>query len=87
MYNIDEFTIPYGVTKIRDSVFHTSSLKGVVIPDSVTEIGDRAFDWNGLENITVDKDNPAYKSVNGNLYTNNINHFDKLLTFLQHGAY
>ena len=55
--------------KKRYAAFFENNIKSVAIPKSVIYIGDRAFDWNGLESITVDKDNPAYKSVNGNLYT------------------
>ena len=46
------------------------SLKSVIIPDSVTTIGEYAFnECTRLESITVDEDNTAYKSIDGNLYT------------------
>jgi hypothetical protein len=41
-----------------------------VIGDSVTSIGDGAFEYcTSLTSITVDLDNAAYKSIDGNLYT------------------
>ena len=42
----------------------------LVIPDGVTSIGDYAFyNCSSLTSVTVDEDNEAYKSIDGNLYT------------------
>ena len=52
---LTEFTVPEGVTKIRNCAFYAcSSLTGITIPDSVTKIGDSAFyDCSNLTGITI----------------------------------
>jgi hypothetical protein len=47
------YTIPNGVTTIRDGAFHYSNLTGVTIPNSVTGIGEHAFAGSGLTGITI----------------------------------
>lgn len=58
------------VTKIDDSAFFLcGSLISVTIPDTVTTIADSPFNaCVKLTNITVAQNNPAYKSIDGNLY-------------------
>lgn len=53
--SVTDVTIPYGVTSIGWSAFHSvNKLKSVNIPDSVTKISRYAFDaCNGLESITI----------------------------------
>ena len=53
--NINEYTIPDGVTKISGSVFaNYNNLKSITIPEGVTEIGKGAFaGCSGLTNITI----------------------------------
>ena len=54
-YNIKEFVIPDGVTKISDEAFFgCTELESVVIPDSVTSIGEDAFAWcDSLTSIVI----------------------------------
>ena len=62
-------TIPESVTSIGDGAFAYTSLTNVTIPNSVTNIGASPFaDCTGLTTITVDQQNPAYRSVNGVLF-------------------
>ena len=53
--NINEYTIPDGITKISGSVFaNYNNLKSITIPEGVTEIGKGAFaGCSGLTNITI----------------------------------
>ena len=59
------------ITKIAEDAFaNCDSLKCIVISGSITEIGDYAFCLcYGLTKIEVSKNNTAYKSIDGNLYT------------------
>ena len=54
-YNIKEFTVPEGVTEIKENAFYDcDSLTSVTIPDSVTTIGDGAFSaCISLESVTI----------------------------------
>ena len=45
------------------------ALDHITIPASVTSIGEFAFGGTELESIDVDEQNPAYLSIDGNLYT------------------
>ena len=64
-------TIGNGVTGIGDRAFaYCDNLTIVMIGDSVISIGRAAFDdCTVLASITVDKNNPYYKSVDGNIYS------------------
>ena len=66
---IKNIIIPDGITTIDEDAFYGCSLASVVIGKSVTSIGSGAFCCDNLMFITVDEDNPYYKSVNGDLYT------------------
>ena len=59
------------VTEIGESAFYDcDNLTSIVIGRGVTFIGVGAFtNRNTLTNITVDENNTAYKSIDGNLYT------------------
>ncbi len=66
---VKDLVIPDGVTNIPSYAFSCENLTSVVIPDSVTSIGDWAFyRCYSLTSITVDENNTAYKSIDGNLY-------------------
>ena len=69
--SLTNVTIGNGVTSIgSDAFYFCTSLTNLTIPDSVTSIGYRAFyACTSLSNINVDKNNPNYKSIDGNLYT------------------
>ncbi len=65
------YAIPSGVTSIRDGAFSGhSELTDVTIHAGVTDIEIYAFGFSlSLRNITVDAGNPAYKDVDGVLFT------------------
>ena len=65
-----EVTIPDTVTNIGQGAFwECKGLTKVLIPASVTSISDSAFyDCTSLTRFKVDADNPAYRSLNGDLY-------------------
>ncbi|MBR2742310.1 MAG: leucine-rich repeat protein [Clostridia bacterium] len=68
---ITSLSIPSSVTKIGKYAFEQCrGLTSLIIPKSVTDIGGGAFRkcWN-LTSITVDKDNAAYVSTDGVLFT------------------
>lgn len=66
--------IPNSVTMIgRGAFYWCDALTSMTIPSSVTEIGDYAFsECDNLKDITVDNANPNYASVEGVLYSKNI---------------
>lgn len=63
----------YPVRRIYSSAFSGNAAKNITsitIPDSITEIDSDAFQHcSSLVNIKVSKDNPNFKSINGNLYS------------------
>ena len=69
--SLTSVTIPDSVTSIGGYAFWgCNSLKSITIPSSVTKIGNGAFrGCSGLISIKVDKNNPKYKDIDGNLYT------------------
>ena len=66
--------ISNSVTEIGNYAFYDcTGLTTIEIPNNVTTIGEHVFDGcTGLMSIDVDKDNPAYASVDGILYNKNI---------------
>ena len=68
--SLAEVTIPKGVASIGDGAFYGCfALTEVTIPASVVSIGYIAFEkCTALTGFTVDKDNPAYKDVDGVLF-------------------
>ena len=69
--NLTSVEIGKGVTNIGTFAFEDcASLTNITIPESVAYIDSSAFDnCTKLSNITVDQNNPAYQSIDGNLYT------------------
>ena len=55
MYRVSDFTVPFWVTSIDDSMFEgCTSLENITIPDGVTHIGKSAFDGCiNLKKITI----------------------------------
>lgn len=70
-FNVKIITIPDSVTTIEGSAFnHCYSLITINIPASVTSIPSGFLeDCSSLTNIEVDKNNPNYMSIDGNLYS------------------
>ena len=68
---LTDVNIPDSVTTIGSHAFSSCTfLTEIHIPESVTSIGKHAFSYDKrLKRITVDEDNAAYKSIDGNLYT------------------
>lgn len=71
---LESVVISEGITAIGAGAFAGCvSLEEINIPAGVAEIGEGAFDGCvNLSNITVDENNTAFKSVDGNLYDFNI---------------
>ena len=67
------FSVPAGVKAIRSCAFMgCKNLKRVEIPDTVTELNAESFmGCFYLESITVSGSSPAFKSIDGNLYSKN----------------
>lgn len=68
--SLNDMTIPDGVITIGENVFFSCNRLGsITIPKSVTSIGEEAFNYCiSLNSINVDKNNPKYLSVDGNLF-------------------
>lgn len=67
---ITSITIPTSVTRIGYGCFIFALLpSAITIPASVTEVEPLAFAANGLTTINVDTNNPAYRGINGMLFS------------------
>lgn len=63
-------SIPNSVTVVEENAFWgCHELRGVTVAESVTSIGKNAFYGKKLHTIEVHENNPAYQSIDGNLYT------------------
>ncbi len=71
--DLEEVTIPSGVTSIGNNAFQGClGLNSVTIPSTVTSIGDVPFDFCGsLTSITVNSSNRDYSSSSGVLFNKN----------------
>ena len=78
--NIKEITIPNEVETIGDGAFGATALKTLFIPESV-KYCDHLFDFQSLNEITVDKNNKNYYSKDGCLFRK----FDNVLLLYPHG--
>ena len=69
--NLTNVTIGNSVTTISNEAFYNCpKLTSVTLPSSVTAIGKWAFAvCTNLTSIVVDKNNTAYQSIDGNLYS------------------
>ncbi|MBQ2915032.1 MAG: leucine-rich repeat protein [Clostridia bacterium] len=69
--HLTNIILPNSVTGIGGDAFNRcENLESITIPSSVTSIGVGAFrDCYSLTAIIVDKDNPNYQSIDGNLYS------------------
>ena len=71
--NLTNITLVNGITSIQDSAFSESGLTSITIPNSVTNIGVMAFNYcTSLIAINVDTNNPAFSSMAGVLFNNNL---------------
>ena len=69
--SLSSVTVADGVTSFGNDAFSAcTSLAEITIPATLTTLGDCPFyGCTSLADINVDNNNPAYKSVDGNLYT------------------
>jgi hypothetical protein len=67
---LEEITFGSGLSEIGEYAFNITQLKSVNIGAGVTTIGEGAFcQTKSLSAIEVAEDNPAYRAIDGNLYT------------------
>ena len=65
VYGLKSITVPSNIKEIDSSTFSMCrDLENVVISAGVESIHSRAFDGAGLKTITVEDDNPVYRSEN-----------------------
>ncbi len=68
--SIEKLTINGGESVPKNSFKNFQSLKTLVLGESVTSVNDWAFyNCSSLSEINVSKDNPAYRTIDGNLYS------------------
>ena len=70
-FALEQINLPSGITTIDEYAFEACKLVTALnIPASLTNIESNAFQrCYSLTKYTVDKDNPIYKSVDGNIYS------------------
>ncbi len=67
--SLSEIKLPGSLQKIGNRVFTGTPIKRISIPAATVSIGDGVFmGCTALEAITVDSNNPNYKSIDGTLY-------------------
>ena len=72
--NLNKITLPASLEQLDCAAIGSVMLKTIHIPAKVKIIGSGTFmDCVGLENITVDENNPYYTAVDGVLYTKSMN--------------
>ena len=52
---IESFTIPTGITVLKNKTFSRTYIKEITIPDTVTELGEGVFEASSLTKITLSK--------------------------------
>ncbi len=71
--SLESVQLPSALMFIGDLAFkNCSSLKSVFVPQGVQKIGQDAFKYSGLQEICVHEDNIHFCSVDGVLYTKNM---------------
>ena len=72
--HLNKITLPASLEQLDCAAIGSVMLKTIHIPAKVKIIGSGTFmDCVGLENITVDENNPYYTAVDGVLYTKSMN--------------
>lgn len=72
--HLNKITLPSSLEQLDCAAIGSVMLKTIHIPAKVKIIGSGTFmDCVGLENITVDENNPYYTAVDGVLYTKSMN--------------
>ena len=68
---LTKVVISESVTLIRNRAFSNSGITSICIPKSVTQVNaDSFYNCKNLTEITVDSNNPSYKSIDGVLFDN-----------------
>ncbi len=77
---LNKVSLPNGLDEIRDEAFsNCNDLSSIYIPASISIIGSGAFKYmSSLSEIIVDENNKNYTSLDGNLYSKNM---EKLIRY------
>ena len=65
----DELILGNRVETMENDAFDSGDYESIYISKSVTSLSAYSFDSPSLKNITVDKDNPSYKDIDGVLFS------------------